>query len=49
MPPKKTRQDYLNLAKEKGLEFLFEGEPENSKVKYPWKCAKGHSFVLNIQ
>ncbi|MDD4930903.1 MAG: hypothetical protein PHG66_01955 [Candidatus Colwellbacteria bacterium] len=46
MPPKKTRQNYLNLAEEKGLEFLFEGVPENSKVKYDWKCANGHVFQM---
>lgn len=46
MPRKNTRVDYLKLAKDRNLTFLFDGEPEGSKILYEWMCPEGHKFFI---
>jgi len=41
MRKRKTEQDYIDLATEKGYEYLGPF-PENTHIKTNWKCSKGH-------
>lgn len=48
MPVRNTRRDYLNLAEKRGFKFLFNGEPEGSKILYNWECPEGHIFEMRF-
>ena len=47
----KTIDDYIQLGKEKGFEYVLHTIPKNThKSSYQgWKCSKGHLFNFLLQ
>lgn len=39
---RKTTDDYINLASIRGITWLGEGIPKNTKCKTSWSCSRGH-------
>jgi hypothetical protein len=40
----KTEQDYHDLAKSRGLQWIGKRLPKNNKHKTAWRCPKGHEW-----